>query len=488
MLRFRLLLQGCLTALGLVALSACGAPEEGDETARPEQEMAVALANPARGREVFEAVCASCHAGDAMNGQQVIAPLIANQKWRYIENALFGYRSGERQSPLMQPIAATLTDDDIRDVAAYLAGPQDNNPSLQEEMRRLPLTLADKPKQVSDSCGACHGEVGGGDTPEVPALAGQAAAYLSQALHAYKSGARGADNVMRPVAAALSDADIEVLAQYFGSQGQMPFRVRRDPDTSFSVAVSPGPRDASENPVLSTSDAIASIEMVDLPGGRFTMGDPRAQAFTGGGPAREVDVAPFRIGRYEVTFDQYDAYARAVGKQLPDDRGWGRGNRPVINITWTEMEEFISWLRRETGRNFRLPSEAEWEYAMGAGTSTAYYWGEEFDAEQVNVYGSTAGRDQWVYTAPVGSFAPNPFGLYDMGGNVWERVADCWNMTYNGAPGDSRPWMAGDCSNHPVRGGGWNNVKRPIRTTGRALNPAALPSVAVGFRLAEDVR
>lgn len=490
MRRAHWILASCLVLVATVSLSACGrSPDASGDVkpamAEPAQEVAVARADPKRGREVFETLCATCHAGDAMKGQPYIVPVIANQRWRYIESAFAAYRSGERESILMQPIAAALSEADVRNVAAYLAGPQDNNPALQQALRVLPLTLGEKPKQVSELCGACHGEVGGGDTPEVPVTAGQSPAYLSQALHEYKSGKRGKDNIMRPIAAALSDADIETLAAYFGNQ-DMPFKVRRDPDPSFEVAVSPGPNDAAADRFSTAKDAIASIEMVDIPGGRFVMGDRKAESFVGGGPAREVTVTPFRLGKYEVTFDQYDAFARSVGKPLPDDQGWGRGNRPVINVTWTDIHEFIAWLRKETGRKFRLPSEAEWEYAAGANTTTAYYWGDEFDSERVNVYGTTSGRDQWVYTAPVGSFPPNPFGLYDMGANVWERVADCWNMTYVGAPADSKPWMKGDCDNHPIRGGGWNNVKRPIRTTGRALNPASIPSVAVGFRLAED--
>jgi formylglycine-generating enzyme required for sulfatase activity len=193
------------------------------------------------------------------------------------------------------------------------------------------------------------------------------------------------------------------------------------------------------------------------------------------------------MGKYEVSFEQYDAFAKATQRRLPDDEGWGRGTRPVINVSWADMQAFIGWLNKQTGRHFRLPSEAEWEYAARGGTTTVYWWGDKFDPEQMNASG-TNGRDKWVYTAPVGQFSANPFGLYDVAGNVWERVADCWHSSYNGAPNDGSAWLGKPCYTRVMRGGSWYQSKRPMRSSARAGTGDAMPSMAVGFRLAEDLK
>ena len=162
------------------------------------------------------------------------------------------------------------------------------------------------------------------------------------------------------------------------------------------------------------------------------------------------------------------------------DEGWGRGDRPVINVSWDDAQAFVGWLSQETGESYRLPSEAEWEYAARAGTETRYSWGDEIGTNRANCDGCGS---QWDdrQTAPVGSFPPNPFGLHDMHGNVGEWVEDCWNDSYRSAPADGIAWLSGDCDRRLSRGGSWWSP-RTIRAAGARRTPtksAATKSVSV---------
>lgn len=232
--------------------------------------------------------------------------------------------------------------------------------------------------------------------------------------------------------------------------------------------------------------------MVDIPAGVFLMGDTHG---TGDGlatPVRQVHIAAFKMGQYEVTFDEYDAYASANGKPRPrvvKEFDTGRGLNPVSQVSWQDAVDYAAWLRATTGKKYRLPSEAEWQYAARAGTTTDYYWGDAPATEHSNTgltWGkpSISGRDQWLHVAPVGQFPANPFGLYDMHGNVWEWVQDCFNPNFVGAPTDGRAWMSGDCSRHVQVGNSFHNGPTPVyeRGGGQKANPT------VGFRLAMDLQ
>ena len=182
-------------------------------------------------------------------------------------------------------------------------------------------------------------------------------------------------------------------------------------------------------------------EMVVIPAGRFRMGCLSNFCQHEEKPVHAVMIgAPFALSVYEVTFEDYD---RFTYPNEAADEGWGRGARPVIRVSWNDAQDYVEWLSAQTGAEYRLPSEAEWEYAGRAGSTTTFSWGDELGANRANCYGDRCG-DRWEYTAPVGSFRPNAFGLYDMHGNVWEWVADCWNGTYAGAPSDGAAWLAGD--------------------------------------------
>jgi len=227
--------------------------------------------------------------------------------------------------------------------------------------------------------------------------------------------------------------------------------------------------------------------MIDIPGGTFQMGAGPNADVQQGEPQHDVTVPAFRIADTEVTFDQYDAFAKATGRALPQDEGLGRGNRPVININRGDMLAYIDWLNNTSGETgFRLPSEAEWEYAARAGTTTPYYWGDKPDPRYAN-NAQDIPPDVYPETAPVKSFLPNAFGLYDMAGNVWEETADCMHADYTGAPTDGSAWMDGSCFAHMVRGGEYASITRGIRVTARAAAGTDFAGMSLGFRAAQDM-
>ena len=228
-------------------------------------------------------------------------------------------------------------------------------------------------------------------------------------------------------------------------------------------------------------------EMVLIPEGRFRMGCVSGRNCDDDeSPVHEVRVEAFGLSKYEVTFEEYDRFTEAIGRGRVEDEGWGRGRRPVINVSWNDAEAYTRWLSARTGNLYRLPSEAEWEYAARAATETAYSWGNDIGHNRANCRGCGS---RWDYeqTAPVGSFNPNAWGLHDMHGNVWEWVQDCWNGSYRGAPADGTAWERGDCSLRVLRGGSWYVNPRDLRSASRGRNTTSLRDDDVGFRVARTV-
>ncbi len=224
--------------------------------------------------------------------------------------------------------------------------------------------------------------------------------------------------------------------------------------------------------------------MAVLAGGMFRMGQ-NSMGGSDSGPEHEVRILPFLIGVYEVTFQQYDGFARATGRPLPEAFGWGRGTRPVVAVSWSDAQAYADWLTRQTGKRYRLPSEAEWEFAARAGVRSSYPWG--FSMERGRALCFDCGS-QWDNrsTAPVGSFAPSAFGLYDMAGNVLEWVADCYTASYDGAPADGRARVDGGCANRVARGGAFNKPAASMKTHVRAKFLPESRLNMLGFRVARD--
>ena len=230
-------------------------------------------------------------------------------------------------------------------------------------------------------------------------------------------------------------------------------------------------------------------EMVVIPAGSFEMGCVsgvrcRDNEF----PVHSVTIpAPFAVGKYEVTFSEWDACVESGGcGHVPNDEGWGRDNRPVVGVSWEDAQEYVAWLSGETGFEYRLLSESEWEYAARAGTGTAYSWGNEIGRNRANCGGCSS---PWELggTAPVGSFAANAFGLHDMHGNVWEWVEDCWNESYVGAPSDGSAWLRGDCSERAFRGGSWGFGPSALRSAVRFSIGTGFRNNDLGFRVARTL-
>ena len=222
-------------------------------------------------------------------------------------------------------------------------------------------------------------------------------------------------------------------------------------------------------------------EMVVVPSGSFMMGSPFSEEGrdSNEGPRHRVTIgSPFAVGVYEVTFNEWDACASAGGCGSYRPGGWGRGRRPVVNVSWDDARSYVRWLSRETGEAYRLLSESEWEYVARAGTVTRYWWGDNIGRNRANcgVCGSSWDNER---TAPAGSFAANGFGLHDVHGNVWEWVQDCWSDSYAGTPSDGRAWEGGNCSGHVLRGGSWVTLPR-----GRVRIGSGSRGSDVGFRVA----
>ena len=191
------------------------------------------------------------------------------------------------------------------------------------------------------------------------------------------------------------------------------------------------------------------------------------------------------LGRYEVTFEEYDRFAEATGRERPDDAGWGRGRRPVIHVSWGDAEEYADWLSAETGERYRLPTEAEWEYAARAGTTTLYSWGQEIGRSRANCYGCGSRWDD-SRTAPIGSFEANAWGLHDMHGNVWEWVGSCTGDDDDATRDGSARTTDTVCDGR-LRGGSWNNHPWDLRSANRGPSPA-LGRHNVGFRVARSLQ
>jgi formylglycine-generating enzyme required for sulfatase activity len=229
--------------------------------------------------------------------------------------------------------------------------------------------------------------------------------------------------------------------------------------------------------------------MTLIPAGKFMMGSPENESDgrTSERPQHEVTIArPFAASKFKVIFEEWDACAAAAACPQAAD-GWGRGRMPVINVSWRDAKQYVGWLSKLTGKDYRLLTEAEWEYAARAGATTRYSWGDEPGVGNANCNGCGS---QWDLrqTAPAGSFKPNAFGIYDMHGNVWEWVEDTWRENYDGAPLDGSAWLGGgDPSYRVVHGGSWRNESELLRAAARDKRNINVRFDTLGFRVARTI-
>jgi formylglycine-generating enzyme required for sulfatase activity len=259
------------------------------------------------------------------------------------------------------------------------------------------------------------------------------------------------------------------------SQTAAPFS--STPEPAFS------PVSAGHHPGDFFKDCKECGEMVVVPAGTFEMGSVADME----SPIHQVIIAkPFAIGRYEVTFREWELCVAAGGcKFSPSDQNWGRGDRPVINLSWLDVKEFVKWLSEKTGQSYRLPSEAEWEYAARAGTSTPYWWGREIGTRQANCRECGGGGAQ---TSPAGSFGSNAFGLFDTAGNAAEWVEDCWNDNYRNAPRDGSAWTTGQCQLRGLRGGSFDSQAKYLRSQARFRYDYDVRYFTNGFRVVRELQ
>ena len=263
-------------------------------------------------------------------------------------------------------------------------------------------------------------------------------------------------------------------------------------------------------------------EMVVIPAGSFQMGSPDDEEgrYADEGPQHRVTLdAPFALGKYEVTRGQFSRFVAATGHEAKGCRYWDgdsvendpnrswrdpgyeqSNNHPVACVSWEDAQAYIDWLRKESGENYRLPSEAEWEYAARAGTMTRYFWGDDADEgcsfanggdeklkEATGWTHVLACNDGFYGTAPVGSFRSNAFDLYDISGNVWEWIEDLYHESYDGAPSDGSPWVEGNNSARVLRGGSWDDEPRLLRSAYRVWDEPGYRDFISGFRVARTL-
>ena len=226
--------------------------------------------------------------------------------------------------------------------------------------------------------------------------------------------------------------------------------------------------------------------LVGLPRGTYTMGsnsdDPSER------PAHSVSISgPFAIGKYEVTVEQWNACVDAGACQRVSTDPNRTANTPVRDVSWDDAQQYVTWLSKVSGKAYRLPTEAEWEYAERGGTSTRYWWGEQMHNGNANCKGC---GEPWRQDGPanVGSSAANPYGLYDVNGSVWEWVSDCWHNSYKGAPSDGRSWDEHDCRVRVIRGGSWRDGPSYMLSSTRFKYDASVRYSQNGFRVARSLK
>ncbi len=237
-------------------------------------------------------------------------------------------------------------------------------------------------------------------------------------------------------------------------------------------------------------------EMVVIPGGTFLMGSPEDEEGRDDdeGPQHGVTVPRFAMGRFAVTFEEYDAFCEETGRERPGDEDWGRGRRPVIHVSWDDAKAYCAWASDRTGAAYRLPSEAEWEYACRAGTTTPFFFGETISTDQANydgtfTYGNGRTGEDRQQTTPVGTFPANAFGLHDMHGNVREWCEDPWHDSYVGAPADGSAWVVNSTESNArvVRGGSWFSDPITLRSADRSGYGPDGRNFTIGLRVARTL-
>ena len=308
---------------------------------------------------------------------------------------------------------------------------------------------------------------------------------LGAEIYGWNIGPPEGPNELEAVKASAADDDAVVLKELCRI-----FKVEADDDV---IAAAIAKAKQTWNPGDTFQDGPGCPKLVVIPSGSFMMGSPEKEAgsYDDEHPMHEVRIDyRLAVGVYPVTFDEWNACVSdgGCGGYVPEDNGWGRGNRPVVNVSWEDAKRYVGWLSWKTGKGYRLLSESEWEYVARAGTKTSYWWGSSIGGNRANCDGCGSRYDN-ERTSPVGSFSENAFGLYDVHGNVQEWVEDCWNGDYDGAPtdGSARESEDCDCEQRVLRGGSWFEFPRSLRSAYRHRGFSGNRNFNAGFRVARTL-
>ena len=310
-----------------------------------------------------------------------------------------------------------------------------------------------------------------------------------------RTSARDTSSLQPPVADTRNFLDgtsntppVEAREGFVGSQ-PLPIDLPADPAPNEQVdnaLVSPSVADGSPPVGRSFRDSLSGggkgPAMVELLPATFQMGSPGNSLNFDEGPRHTVKLEAFSISKREISFAEYDRFARATGRRLPFDESWGRGKRPVINVSWHDAVAYTRWLSKKTGHEYRLPSEAQWEYAARAGSVYSYWWADPETTNHANCF-DCGSRWDGEQTAPVASFPANRFGLYDMSGNVQEWTEDCYHSSYAGAPVDGSAWVSSNCTQRVVRGGAYSSPLDSLRSAKRGQLSQDTRLDNLGFRV-----
>jgi formylglycine-generating enzyme required for sulfatase activity len=249
------------------------------------------------------------------------------------------------------------------------------------------------------------------------------------------------------------------------------------PVPSMPLATKQAGAPASTAPTAQLAPVAHEPKMTALRGGSFEMGSNDDVSEK---PVHQVTVKPFELSTYPITVREWNECASAKACSFA---ATGNDDAPITNVSWNDAKQFVAWLAGVLQKSYRLPSEAEWEYAARGGTQKKYWWGDQFQPGMAACKncGDAAGAEEPL---KVGSFKPNPFGLYDMGGGVDQWVEDCWHKTYQGAPSDGSPWVGGDCTSRVIRSGSWRNDTTYVRPSNRDHYDISVRYPTHGFRVA----
>ncbi|MBI2969951.1 MAG: SUMF1/EgtB/PvdO family nonheme iron enzyme [Gammaproteobacteria bacterium] len=232
-------------------------------------------------------------------------------------------------------------------------------------------------------------------------------------------------------------------------------------------------------------DGTSGPAMLWIPAGTFEMGSPGSSRNADERPRHAVKIDRFAIGKYEITFTEYEKFANATGRRIPDNLYMEKETHPVIFVTWDDAFYYARWLSEQTGKKYRLPSETEWEYVAGTGKTSTFWWGFDEEPQRAHCFGCGTGLDPRKPTK-VGSFKANAFGVFDTAGNVAEWARDCWHENYSGAPSDGGVWEGGDCTYRVARGGAYSSPPQSIRHAKRDRYKSDQAYDHIGFRLVRE--